>query len=210
MSKSVIYIMGKIDRILKENVDGVIVLFKNIPNHKKLKETIFMVNISKKQWNKLKDIKDKENEEIRLIGEMDVRTKNTKPHIYVECIDIIRTKKINNRINKILNKKNVEIIEKNEPWFNLIPQEQFKKIDINKVRLIEGLHLNSVTKNINMQMLSRIKHLNPIAVKLNEDGEYELITGIKSYIVAKLLSRNVKAYITDLDINIFRTKYKMD
>ena len=97
-------------------------------------------------------------------------------------------------------------------WYDLIPKEHFKEVDINKVKIGEEVHLNGKVSIFNMKRYQKNKNkpIHPIAVRENENGEYELVAGIKSFIIAKLFSRNVKAYVTNLSRDEFKEKYSLD
>lgn len=107
-----------------------------------------------------------------------------------------------------MRKSEKEIKENKEHWQNLIPKEEFKVVDINKVKLVEETHLSSRVSIFNIKGY-RNKELYPIAVRENDKGEYELVAGLRSFIIAKLLSLNVQAYITDLDRKTFKEKYSL-
>lgn len=107
-----------------------------------------------------------------------------------------------------MKKSEKEIKENKEHWQNLIPKEEFRVVDINKVKLVEETHLSSRVSIFNIKGY-RNKELYPIAVRENDKGEYELVAGLRSFIIAKLLSLNVQAYITDLDRKTFKEKYSL-
>lgn len=92
-------------------------------------------------------------------------------------------------------------------WQSLIPEEEFIEVDINKVRLVEEIHLSSRVSIFNIR---RYREAPPIAVRENENGEYELVAGIRGFIIGKLFSRNVRAYITTLSREEFKKKYYLD
>jgi len=108
-----------------------------------------------------------------------------------------------------MKKSEKEIKENKEHWQNLIPKEEFKIVDINKVKLVEETHLSSRISIFNIKRYRNYKELYPIAVRENDKGEYELVAGLRSFIIAKLLSLNVQAYITDLDRKTFKEKYSL-
>ena len=99
---------------------------------------------------------------------------------------------------------------KNEVWYKLISEEDFKEVDINKVKIVDEVHLSSRISIFNIKKYRRYKSLAPIAVRENENGEYELVTGMRTFIVAKLFSRNIKAYMTNLSREEFKEKYNLD
>lgn len=117
-----------------------------------------------------------------------------------------------------LEKKEPEELKQKEDkfWFEKINETKFKEVDINKVKLVEEIHLSSRVsifniRNIrNIRNISKCKELTPIVVRENEKGEYELVTGLRSFIIGKLFSINTKAYITNLDRKTFKQKYLLE
>ncbi len=229
MSKSIIKINGKIDKILKTNEDGsIMALFKNENTDVfNLKSSIIMVEITKKQWGKFKDNPNVLDLYFTINGWFEIRTKNEKPYLYVKSNSIIRLKakgkksKIEeiNKMNEIYQneieqeKKDIEIQRQKEGnfWFKKIEEEEFIKMDINKVKLTSPTHLNSILPVYNIKRFKEINTLYPIAIKeIPDSEEYELITGLRSFIAAKLLSLKVNAYITNLDRETFKEKYSLE
>ena len=98
----------------------------------------------------------------------------------------------------------------NNKWYEFIPNEEFKEIDIRKVKLIEEVHLNSKISIINIRKMSMYKELSPIAVRRLENGEYGLVTGVRSFLIGKIFDRNLKAYVTELSREEFKEKYSLE
>ncbi|KAI3350849.1 hypothetical protein FDB30_04090 [Clostridium botulinum] len=221
MSKSIIKINGKIDKILKTNKDGsAVVLFKNenedIFN---LQSSIIMVEITKRQWRNFKNLPDILDLYLNIYGKFEIRTlKENKTYIYVKSIAIKKVglkeqKQILDHDDKIDKhyKQDVYFQQRDydNMWFKRLEEIEFQDVDINNVKLVEKTHLNSRISIFNIKNMSNYKDLTPIAIRKNEEGTYELIAGLKTFIVAKLFSRNVKAYITDLDRESFKEKYSL-
>lgn len=209
MNMASIKILGTIDKIFKENENGsAVVLFKTVqPAKIKLSDSIIMVEVSKKQWSRLVNVSEKTKETISVVGDFEIRLKSGKPFIYLiaQVFERVKSTHVQAMENKLIQKS-----DKYEEWFFQIPEDQFKEIDINKVILIDEIHLNSMVESFNIKKYRKYKELSPIAVNENENGEYELITGMKSFIAGKLLSRNIKAYVTDLTRDEFKEKYSLE
>lgn len=235
MSKSLIKINGKIDRILKVEENGsATILFQNEENSNlDLKSSIIMVQVPKMLWKTVKDDSDLLEADFTCSGKFELRKKQDRTYIYVRCVSFNRLtpkqqKKKLQDLNKIdknykiqseyeireaekLRQKEENIKRKEDKyWFKKIDESEFKEIDISKVKLVESTHLNSILPKFNIRHMNKRENLNPIAVRENDNGEYELITGLRSFIVGKLLSIDVKAYITDLDRETFKEKYSLD
>ena len=98
-----------------------------------------------------------------------------------------------------------------EIWYKRIPLEEFKEIDISNVKLVEEVHVNAIISIFNLKKYkNKYKQLPPIAVRENDNGEYELVSGVRAFIVAKIFSRNVRAYITTLSREEFKEKYSLE
>ena len=112
---------------------------------------------------------------------------------------------------KLKIKKKLEDQKEDKFWYKKIEENQFIDVDISKVKLTSEVHLNSIVPIYNIKRINRIQRVSPIAIK-KIDGceEYELITGLRSFILAKLLSLKVKAYVTDLDRDAFKEKYSLE
>lgn len=242
MSYSLIKINGKIDKVLKVEEDGpTIVLFKNEEDSVlNLNSSILMVEITKRQWKKFKDIQNVLDLFFTVTGRFEIRKKNDKPYLYIKATSIDKLKSKSkkaviekfektseNYINEIqvqeredkeielkneaIRKKKLEDQREDKFWFKKIEASQFVEIDISKVKLINKIHLNSIVPIQNIKRVNKTKRVNPIAVKIIDNSEeYELITGLRSFILAKLLSLKVKAYITDLDRDTFKEKYSLE
>ncbi|MBY6916074.1 hypothetical protein [Clostridium botulinum] len=221
MSKSIIKINGKIDKILKTNKDGsIVVLFKNENNDVfNLKSSIIMVEITKRQWRNFKNLPNILDLCFDIYGKFEIRTiREKKTYIYVKSVNI---KKLSLKEQKQTLDHDIKISENykqdiylqqrdyDNMWFKRLEEIEFQEVDINKVKLVEETHLNSRVSIFNIKNMSKYKDLTPIAVRENEKGDYELIAGLKTFIVAKLFSRNVKAYITDLNREAFKEKYSL-
>lgn len=207
MSNSFIKIKGSFKRIFDSDEDGTIrVLMKNEVRSTKLKSSIVMIKFTKRQWNKLKDLENILEERFQIEGEVQACVnKMNKPYLCVQCSQLAREKRLNGtKSAKRMIPYNFDIVTVN--WVKEIPNIDLVEIDINKVKLNEEIHLNSIGTNFNIKEMVNKKELNPIAVKVSGDG-YTLISGLRTYIVAKLLSIKVKAYITELDIEDFRDRY---
>lgn len=209
MNIASIKILGNIDKILKVKEDGSsVVLFKIAqPEKIGLSDFIVMAEVNKIQWLSLKDVSEKTKETISIDGNFEIRLKSGKPFIYLKAqvFERVNHKQVETRKSKFIKKS-----DKNEAWFSLIPEDQFKEIDLNKVNLVDKIHLNSMIQNFNIKKYRKYKELSPIAVKETENGTYELITGFRSFIAGKLLSRNIKAYVTNLTRAEFKEKYSLE
>lgn len=242
MSNSVIRINGKIDKLLKVQEDGpTIILFKSEDDSLfKLKSSIIMVEVTRRQWQKFKDHPNVLELYFTITGKFEIRKKDDKPFLYVKSISIERLKAKGQKnklqefenVNKeyerqieidkremkeieekrrIQRKKELEDQKEDKFWYEKIEENKFIEIDISKVKLTNEIHLNSIVPIYNIKRINRIKRVSPIAVRqIDSSEEYELITGLKSFILAKLLSLKVKAYITDLDRDTFKEKYSLE
>lgn len=222
MSKTILRIRGKIDKILKTDVQGsTIVLFKNENEIAfNLKNSIIMVEISKCQWKSIEANTNLLDLYLDITGKFEIRaTKENKPYLYVKSVACKKLKvKAQEDIIRHLNKmsENYEREIKTQKrhydniWFKNIDENEFQEIDINKVKLVEEIHLNSKISVFNIKKYNNYNDLSPISVRENDNGEYELVTGIRSFIVAKLLSRKVRAYTTTLSRNEFKEKYLLE
>lgn len=228
MNRSFIRVLGQFDKVLKENENGTaVVLFKIEPRMKTLNSSIVMSEISKKQWNKIKVLQEKDKSIFSIYGEYEIRLKNSKPFIYIKCdnaekVKSKNVKKTTEKLEELLQEKEPKLVKKpikekkikikkdKNNWYELIPIEEFIEIDINKVKLVEEIHLSSRISIFDIKKMSKYDEINPIAVRKLENGEYGLITGVRSFIVGKLFSRNLKAYVTDLDRETFKERYSLE
>jgi len=221
MSTSVIRIIGKIDKIQRINDNGsIIILFKNENQiNFNLKSSMFMVEITKRQWQNFRNNPNVLDLYFDIYGKFEIRTvKENKPYIYVKSINVKKLtskeqKQTIDHDNKTSQnyRQDVYIQERDydNMWFKRIEENEFQEVDINKVKLVEETHLNSKVSIFNIRNMSEYKELTPIAVRENEKGEYELIAGLKTFIVGKLFSRNVKAYVTTLNRDEFKVEYSL-
>ena len=98
----------------------------------------------------------------------------------------------------------------NNEWARKIDHEEFKEIDINRVRLVEDVHLSSRISIFNLKWYRRHKRVPVIAVRESVDGWYDLVVGLRGYIIGKLFCTNPKAYITTLSREEFKEKYELE
>lgn len=202
--KSRIRLEGILDSEVKLNNEGkYVVILKNNVQNKENSESIFFVEMTKKQWN---SVENKENNLI-IIGQIIVK-KNKKdiPFIYVICTGITELKKKEKKV--IIRSTRKEI--KNNPerifWFENIPEDQFIVINANDITMVESCHINFTVK-IHM---SEKEHPNkPICIRVLDNGEYVLVAGLHTYIRAKLLNTHVKAFVTELSRKEFVEKYNL-
>ena len=222
MNLAFIQVLGQIDKVLSENENGgATVLFKIEPESKNLNTSIVMVEFKKKHWDKIKN-SHLDLITIRLHGRYELRLKNGKPFIYVKCETIRKIKQKNieleqqhveaNLKDKPKKKKSKKVINENfnRCWYGLISKEEFDDIDISKVKLVEEIHLKAVIPIFNLKRMREYKELSPISIRKLDDGEYGLVTGLRTFIVAKLFNRHVKAYVTDLSREEFKEKYRLE
>ncbi|PPV11992.1 hypothetical protein AWN73_20185 [Clostridium butyricum] len=222
MNLAFIKILGQIDKVLKEDENGsATVLFKIDPESKNLNTSIAMVEFKKKHWDKIKN-SPKDLLKVTLYGRYDLRLKNNKPFMYVRCESIrkikqknieIETQQLELMLKDKVKKKKKKKIEKenfNNKWYECIPKEEFTEIDISKVKLVEEIHLEAIIPIFNIKKLSKYEEVNPIAVRRLENGEYGLVTGVRSFLVGKIFDKNLRAYITDLDRQTFKEKYSLE
>lgn len=223
MSSGTLKVKGTFAKVFEaDKEDGSVrVLFKNEVTRKELNDSIIMVRFTKSQWRRIKKKPNLMDVEVTLDGQFQVSiTKDNKPYIYMLCTNIIKVKadkesEETTENDEVKDEKLASDIEEQDKikkikavkWYTQIPEDEFVDIDISKVKLVEELHLNSIVKGFDIRKM-RNYTMTPIAVRKAGD-EYELVTGVAMYIVAKLLSRDVKAYITDLDIATFREKYSI-
>ena len=88
-------------------------------------------------------------------------------------------------------------------WFSTQTKTQINTKDI---ILTESVHLESKTITIigGLKKLSNIEKLAPVVIRPLEDGKYSLVTGVKSYFVAKIMDMPiVSAVLTDLSHDEF-------
>ena len=228
MVSAVIRINGTIDKLLKvEENSPATVLFKCEDDaNLNIKSVVIMVEISKRQWRTFKDNPNVLDLYFTCIGKFEIRKKNDKPYLYVKSVSLKRLKAKGQKakieeIEKISKKyeeeikmeeKEIDELKKKEDrfWFKKIDKNEFQEVDINKVKLVEETHLSSRVSMFNIRNMSEYGELTPIAVRENEKGEYELVAGLKTFIVGKLFSRNVKAYVTTLSRNEFKEKHSLE
>ena len=209
--KSSIRLEGILDSEVKLNNDGkyVVILKSNILN-KENSESIFFVEMTKNQWN---GIKNKENNLI-ITGHIIVK-KNKKdiPFIYVISTGINEVKrkekkKVKNVDKVIISSTKKEI--KNKPerifWFENIPEDQFILVNANDITMVESCHINFTVK---IHMSEQEQSNKPICIRALDNGEYVLVAGLHTYIRAKLLNTHVKAFVTELYRKEFVEKYNL-
>lgn len=89
-------------------------------------------------------------------------------------------------------------------WYH---NKSITQININDIELTSNEHLKTRTINLQGILLAcKSKNMNsaPIAVRQLESGKYELIAGIKSFIVSKILDfKTVQVHITELSHDEF-------
>lgn len=222
MNLAFIQVLGTINKILSENENGgATVLFKIEPENKNLSASIIMVEFKKKHWDKIKN-SPLDLITIKLHGRYELRLKNGKPFIYMKCETIRKIKQKNieleqqqvesNLKDKPKKKKSKKVINENfnGHWYELISEEEFKDIDISKVKLVEEVHLKAILPIFNLKKMREYEELSPIAVRRLDKGEYGLVAGLRTYIVAKLFDRHLKAYVTDLSREEFKQKYSLE
>lgn len=148
------------------------------------KSTIY-VELKEKQWNAIN--KSYKQELLELEGSIEAKkTPDNKPFLYLKC----------NKIEKLENNKFYK------PWYENIEESKFIDINPSEIYLKEKEHIKG-----NLIFNSKFK-LKPVAIKKDEENKYYLISGFKSFLHAKILDKNLKAYITDLTIKEFNEKYR--
>lgn len=129
----------------------------------------------------------------------------------IEEKDILKLKqKINNqeldlkRIEfKLLKDKRVkEHINKREWYQDRNIENLLVDIDINKIELRNEIFFSGKAK-VDLKRLHDETKDNHVVIKRIDDNKYELIMGISPYLRAKILNKDVKALITDLDRDSF-------
>ncbi|NKF08818.1 hypothetical protein J1C67_19275 (plasmid) [Clostridium gasigenes] len=209
--KSSIRLEGILDSEVKLNNDGkyVVIVKSNILN-KENSESIFFVEMTKNQWN---GIKNKENNLI-ITGHIIVK-KNKKdiPFIYVISTGINEVKrqekkKVKNVDKVIISSTKKEIENKPERifWFENIPEDQFILVNANDITMVESCHINFTVK---IHMSEQEQSNKPICIRALDNGEYVLVAGLHTYIRAKLLNTHVKAFVTELSRKEFVEKYNL-
>ena len=89
-------------------------------------------------------------------------------------------------------------LAENQRWYDLVDLNKFKEIDVQKIEVLNELHLNGGAF-IEIARLYDENTINRVAVRPLADGKYELLLGLRSYLRAKILNKSIQAYITDLN-----------
>lgn len=190
------------DRI-KHNEDGTVDIITTSLSNKKLSSSNIVLRIKEDMFKQKLESRIKQSVKVNIRGKMKACvSKKGIPYvlIYVEEVKKIKNKKA---ILDELEKQKEQ--EKIIPWYEKLNENDFEDVDIDKIKLVEDIHLNKpfmVRINIDKE--------NPIAIKLNEVGEYVLVVGVSAYINAKVKGeKTIKSYKTDLSRSEFIEKFKM-
>lgn len=228
---SIIKLEGNFDSEVKLNKEGkYVVIVKSSLEDKENSESIFFVEMTKKQWD---SVKNKEGK-LYITGKMMVK-KNKKdiPFVYVISKNVSETKEIkvkskskkkvenietvvncveekreDNAIDKSDLKKEFKINKQVISWFRDMPKESFIEVEAKKIRIMQECH-NNFRFPIEITEKNKNDLGNPIAVRDLGNGEYELLVGIKPYIKAKLFDKKLKVFVTNLTREEFEKEYNI-
>lgn len=226
-----IQLEGHLDSEVKLNKEGkYVVIVKSSLEDKENSESILFVEMTKKQWDRVKNKEGK----LYITGKMMVK-KNKKdiPFVYVISMNVSETKEIKNKLKSKKKDENIETpvscveekkeddaIEKSDlkkevkinkqiiSWFRYIPKESFIEVEAKKIRIMQECH-NNFKLSIDITEKNKNYSGNPIAVSDLGNGEYELLVGIKSYVKAKLFDKKLKVFVTDLTREEFEKEYNI-
>lgn len=209
-------------------VQGTYQILKNKKGVPFAKVTVFRVLLHKKKdvfkYDKLRNnlINEFRKEDFKKLEEkykylcIDEEIRSLKKAI--EEKDILKLKqKINNQeldlkrmeIKLLKNKQGQEYKNKIK-WYQYSNIEKlFIDIDINKIELRNEMFFNGKV-TIDLKRLHDETKDNHVLIKRIDNDRYELIMGIGAYLRAKILNKNVKAYITDLDREAFIKKINQE
>lgn len=223
MVNSRIFILGSLDKEPKVNEDGTVdLLLTNTVEEMARKDikakgnSIFLVRLSKNQWNSNKTKLLEKNNEIKVIGYLKALVnKKGVPFVYVapEIIDVYDIKKSEEKNNKgkafkgvsfqvnIANKKYV-------PWRRFINPDDIIELDPRKVILEDEDHINAQFKWLDFQK-GRSYSEYVVAVRKIDEDRYVLVSGLNRYIIAKIFNKKLSAYITDLTREEFAAEYEV-
>lgn len=221
---SIIRLEGHLDSEVKLNKEGkYVVIVKSSLEDKENSESIFFVEMTKKQWDRVKNKEGK----LYITGKMMVK-KNKKdiPFVYVISTNVSLTKEIKKKVKNIetvvscveekkeddgVDKKETKEIKVSKPfvsWFRTIPEESYIEVEAKKIRIMQECH-NNFRFLINITEKNKNDLGNPIAVRDLGNGEYELLVGINPYVKAKLFDKKLKAFVTDLTREEFEKEYNI-
>ena len=194
---------GSAEMLFKINNDSIYSL------EKKLGDSIYLVSVPSKMVEKIKD-KMTETGYYKIVGA--VKATVTKKGIPLVILNPLSLKFGEFRVEqKAEKKKKAVVFELEKGWYS---DKELVEINVKDVEIVNKEHLTTRTLNLN-KTLYNVKNgnrrLTPLAVRKLEDSRYELIAGIKSYCVAKIMDiEKIEAYITELDHEEFVKEHKIE
>ena len=216
MITSKIFISGTLDRDPKINEDGSVdliltnVIEDNAPKILREKgQSIFLVKVSKAKWKYIRKSINKDKAVFSVIGgvKASVNKKGT-PFLYIYANDIIVKKECNIKGFKAIEKRANTSNNSTIPWFKQVGEDDFIQLEPSEVEIMEDDHVNAQFKWMDFSRLSKREDLY-IAVKETNDGKYRLVSGIKNFIAGRVFNKKYKAYITDLERDVFIKEFEI-
>lgn len=223
--KARVHINGIIEKEVKHNEDKTVdMIITTEPDEfaredlKKRGNSIALVRFTETQWKQNKK-KFNVGSHVEIIGQYKVAVnKKGTPYVYVAPDNIFKfqqdaTNKSKNRVIRNTFEGQFPKKENDRPqykdWRYEIPDEKYVKIPASKVILNQEVHLNGSIHYINVEKNRNLDNYKIVVRKL-EDEKYELIAGIKVFIVGKMLDKEFDCYITELSNEEFVKPYKID
>lgn len=108
----------------------------------------------------------------------------------------------NEKINKIKQSRSKQTNSKEIKWYDKKDNLKFVSLDVNKIEVKDEIYSKGKIQ-IELKKVFGSEYINHVVVKNIGNEKYELVMGVKAYIRAKILNKNVQAYITDMDRDEF-------
>lgn len=204
-NNAVIKVECRFLKVLREEKNGSVKVYvKNEFSNHILNESPLIIRFSKKQWNNIKEL-DIYNQVFKITGHFQASVdQRGVPFTLIFCEALAR------RIKK--DEKNFEYQEydfkKSIPWYKMVDSKEFISLNINDIFLSEDIHLKSKISCVNLESMKKFKDITLAVRKCG--NKYELVSGLKAFLAAKIFNMPVKAYITDLKYFEFREKYEIE
>ena len=205
-------------KILKDGSAETVIKFKNDDNER---ASIAVLKISKNLYKKHKSRLLNKTAKSAFTGRCRVAV-NSKgiPYAIIDVTGISKhrekvkrdiknpgaTEEINQGAVKKATEK-IKVINEYVHWNKKIDGSEFVEIETSKIHLVEDIHKKGIRVLTGIYDDAKIR---PIAVRKMDNGNYALVTGLKSYIIAKVFNKeSLKCYITDLKHKEFNEKYEI-
>lgn len=216
--EDMIILRGKINKEPRFNEDGTVDLVLTNRKTKKMGVSNFVIRLTEEQYKSQVQPRIQSDTEICFQGLVKAAvTKKGIPYILVSCSNILTSKADKSSIDKEVEMSKPKRQKENtfkeksrqskNKWYKMVEEDEFINIEVSKIKLVDPIHMKLCNLNINLLGNDINK---PVAVRENEEGIYELIVGVKSYIKAKILDIGmIKAYKTDLGREDFIREFKI-